>query len=92
MSNVTALVEEVDESQIDALSSIMGCSIAWFQMVIDGMSDGAVKNGVPRALSYKLISKSMEGAATMVLKTGEAPGVVSISNVLCSGYNNSLKQ
>ena len=55
----------------------MGCSIAWYQMVIEAMSDGAVNNGVPRAVSYKLIAKSMEGAAKMVLETGEAPGVVS---------------
>ena len=46
-------------------------------MVIESMADGGVKNGVPRALAYELVSKSMEGAARLVLETGNAPGVVS---------------
>ena len=51
-------------------------------MVIESMADGGVKNGVPRALAYKLVSKSMEGAAKLVLETGNAPGVVSAQSVL----------
>ena len=73
----SGLIEEVPESQIDSVTSLMGCSIAWFQMIIESMADGGVKNGVPRALAYKLVSKSMEGAAKLVLETGNAPGVVS---------------
>ena len=83
MFNVSpGLIEEIPENQIDGVSSLVGCSIAWYQMVIESMADGGVKNGVPRALAYKLVSKSMEGAAKLVLETGNAPGVVSARFVL----------
>lgn len=70
------LVEEVPENQLDAVTSLMGCSIAWYQMVIEAMADGGVKNGVPRALAYKMVAKAMEGSAKLLLETGNAPGVL----------------
>ncbi|XP_066930418.1 pyrroline-5-carboxylate reductase 3-like isoform X2 [Clytia hemisphaerica] len=76
MLDPIGLVEEVPEKQIDAISSLIGCSIAWYQMVIESMADGGVKNGVPRALAYKMAAKSMEGSAKLVLETGNAPAVL----------------
>jgi len=74
MLQTTGLVEEVDENQIDSVSAIMGCSPAWYYMVLEAMSDGAVKCGVPRLQSYRFAAKAMEGAAKMVLETGKHPG------------------
>ena len=70
-------MQEVPEHQIDAISSLIGCSIAWYQIVIEAMADGGVKNGVSRALAYKMVAKAMEGAAKLVLETGNTPSVVS---------------
>ena len=86
-SSSLGLIEEIPEKQIDGVSSLIGCSIAWFQMVIESMADGGVKNGVPRALAYKLVSKSMEGAAKLVLETGNAPGVVSYTSLLSTVFH-----
>ena len=87
---LSGLIEEVPEKQIDSVTSLMGCSIAWYQMVIEAMADGGVKNGVPRALAYKMAAKSMEGSAKLVLETGNAPGVVSphffLSNIFSALY------
>lgn len=69
-------VEEVEENHIDAMSSLMGCSIAWFDMIIEAMSDGGVKNGVPRKISYTLAAKAMEGAAKLFLQSGKHAGQV----------------
>ena len=69
-------VQQVDENQIDSMSALMGCSPAWFFMILEAMSDGGVKNGVPRNVSYTLAAKAMEGAAKMVLETGKHPGEV----------------
>lgn len=74
LMKVTGHVEQVDEKHVDAMSSLMGCSIAWFYNVIEGMSDGGVKNGVPRDVSYRLASKAMEGAAKMVFESGKHVG------------------
>jgi len=74
LMKVVGHVEKVDENHVDAMSSLMGCSIAWFYNVIEGMSDGGVKNGVPRDVSYRLTSKAMEGAAKMVFESGKHVG------------------
>lgn len=74
LMKVVGHVEEVDEKNVDAMTSLMGCSIAWFYNVIEGMSDGGVKNGVPRAVSYRLTAKAMEGAAKMVFESGKHVG------------------
>lgn len=72
--NVIGLVERVDEKNMDAITSLMGCSIAWFYNIIEGMSDGGVKNGVPRDISYRLAAKAMEGSAKMILQSGRHVG------------------
>ncbi|XP_057306992.1 pyrroline-5-carboxylate reductase 1, mitochondrial-like isoform X1 [Hydractinia symbiolongicarpus] len=72
--SVVGHVEEVEENHIDAMSSLMGCSIAWFDMIIEAMSDGGVKNGVPRKISYTLAAKAMEGAAKLFLQSGKHAG------------------
>ena len=72
------LTEEVEESQMNGTAALTGCSVAWFYMMIEALCDGALKNGVPRSLSYSLAAKAMEGAAKMVLETGKHPGEVNI--------------
>jgi len=74
LMRVVGHVEQVDEKHVDAMTSLMGCSIAWFYNVIEGMSDGGVKNGVPRDVSYRLTAKAMEGAAKMVFESGKHVG------------------
>ena len=86
-------VQEVDENHIDSMSALMGCSPAWYFMILEAMSDGGVKNGVPRSISYTLAAKAMEGAAKMVLQTGKHPGRVSFSsnsNITTSSRINSI--
>lgn len=70
----TGITEEIEERLMNTASSLTGCSVAWFYMMIEALSDGAVKNGIPRKLSYTLASKAVEGAAKMVLETGQHPG------------------
>jgi pyrroline-5-carboxylate reductase len=74
LMKVVGHIEEVDEKHVDAMTSLMGCSIAWFYNVIEGISDGGVKNGVPRDVSYRLTAKAMEGAAKMVFESGKHVG------------------
>ena len=50
--------------------------------IIEAMSDGAVKQGLPRALSYRIAAQTLFGASRMVLDTNEHPGV--LKDAVCS--------
>eukprot|EP00794_Sanderia_malayensis_P001460 gene1460-1614_t len=65
---------EVPEPQIDIVSSLCGSSVAWFFMMIEAASDGAVKCGLPRKLATELAARALAGAGHMVLETGKHPG------------------
>lgn len=69
-------VYDVEEKMIDLISGISGSGPTYTYLFIEALSDAAVLNGIPRELSYKLASKTVLGAAKMVLETGEHPGVL----------------
>lgn len=50
--------------------------------MIDALSDGAVKMGVPRALATKFASQVLAGSGKMVLKTEKHPG--QLKDEVCS--------
>lgn len=67
---------EVKESQINAVSSVSGCGLAFLFLAIEAMSDGGVRVGLPRALSTDLVTQAFIGAARLVQETGKHPGQV----------------
>ena len=67
---------EVKESQMNAVSSVSGCGLAFLFLAIEAMSDGGVRVGLPRALSTDLATQAFIGAARLVQETGKHPGQV----------------
>jgi pyrroline-5-carboxylate reductase len=74
MLGAVGLAEWVDEDQMDAVTGLSGSGPAYIYMVIEALSDGAVKMGLPRAIATRLAAQTVLGAARMVLETGEHPG------------------
>ena len=80
---------EIKEKDMDALSSVAGCSPAFMFMVIDAIADGGVKMGLPREMSIRLAAQSMLGSAKTLLETGEHPEVLKDS--VCSPGGSTIE-
>lgn len=50
--------------------------------MVEGLADGGVKNGLPRALATKFAAQVLAGAGKMVLQTGKHPG--QLKDEVCS--------
>ncbi len=66
----------VDESLLDAITGLSGSGPAFVYTVIESLSDGGVRMGLPRAIATKLAAQTVMGAAQMVLESGEHPAVL----------------
>jgi pyrroline-5-carboxylate reductase len=66
----------VEEKLIDAVTGLSGSGPAFVYTVIEALSDGGVRMGLPRHVATTLAAQTVLGAATMVLSTGEHTGVL----------------
>ena len=66
-------VSVVEERLMQAVTGLSGSGPAYGYMIIEAMADGGVKMGLPRQVAQLLAAQTLEGAARMVLETGEHP-------------------
>lgn len=78
----SGLSVEVKESSVNAVSSISGCGLGFLFLVIEAMSDGGVRSGLPRALSMDLVAQTLIGAGRLVQQTGKHPA--QLKDEVCS--------
>ncbi|TAH72838.1 MAG: pyrroline-5-carboxylate reductase [Anaerolineaceae bacterium] len=74
--------EVFDESFMNAVTCASGSSPAYVYTFIEALADSVVSLGIPRDKAYVLVAQTVLGAASMVLETGEHPGV--LKDKVCS--------
>jgi pyrroline-5-carboxylate reductase len=81
-SEVRAFLESVGravrvpESMLDAVTGLSGSGPAFVYLIVEALSDGGVRMGLPRDVATLLAAQTVAGAARMVLETGLHPGVL----------------
>lgn len=80
--------EFIDEKLIDAVVCASGSSPAFVYMFIEALADSAVRYGMPRKQAYVFAAQAVRGAASMVLETGEHPGI--LKDRVCSPAGTTI--
>jgi len=76
MLSAVGVAWELPESSLDAVTGLSGSGPAYGYAMIEALSDGGVRMGLPRDVATALAAQTLLGAARMVLETGQHPGVL----------------
>ena len=69
-------VTEVSERLMDAVTGLSGSGPAYVALMIDALTDGGVKMGLPRPTALRLAAQTVLGAAKMIIDRNMAPSAL----------------
>jgi len=71
------LVEVVQQEELmDVVTALSGSGPAYTYIIIESLTEGGLRMGLPRELAKKLSAQTLLGAAKMVLETGMHPALL----------------
>ncbi|TNE88915.1 MAG: pyrroline-5-carboxylate reductase [Deltaproteobacteria bacterium] len=69
-------VRTLDEKHMDTVTGLSGSGPAFACVVLEALADGGVMMGLPRDVAVELAAQTMQGAARLVLESGEHPAAL----------------
>jgi pyrroline-5-carboxylate reductase len=66
----------VDEKQMDAVTGLSGSGPAFIYIILESLAEAGVKVGLPRDVATLLAAQTVQGAARMILETGQHPALL----------------
>ena len=83
------LVDVIDEHLLDAAAAVSGCGPAFLCLALEGMADGGVACGLPRAKALRYAAQTLLGTGLMALESGDHPGV--LKDRVCSPGGTTIQ-
>jgi len=66
----------VAEKRMDAVTGLSASGPAFIYIILESLAEGGVKVGLPRDVATLLAAQTVQGAARMVLETGQHPALL----------------
>ncbi|HZU22589.1 MAG TPA: pyrroline-5-carboxylate reductase, partial [Terriglobales bacterium] len=66
----------VDEKHMDAVTGLSASGPAFIYIIIESLAEAGVKVGLPRDVSTLMAAQTVNGAARVVLETGDHPALL----------------
>src|SRR4030042_4171940 len=66
----------IPEAQMDAVPGLAGSGPAYIFLIIEALTDGGVKMGLPRDVAQSLVLQTIIGSGRMVVETGDHPSTL----------------
>ena len=76
MFEAVGTVEVLPEELLDAVTGLSGSGPAYIYMVIEALTDGGVKQGIPRPVAVRLAAQTVFGAAKLAIETDKHPAIL----------------